>query len=1087
MGKIKLVSDKTLSSSFYLGKVKHLFHNGEGETDAIEYVCLMNRILYTKILDELQFRNVLYNHYYTNPDDQYALDVSENRDRFRQISFQRYRLIDCNLKFNVTTDLFYDGVDIRSFRRYCPTLDINDWKAHLISLGFKFKLDTSRSASASIAGTYEKTELLKLLFRIDIEHNDFIRKYYKGNLQSLYNLRFDYSGNDNTTNLYKLIMLPDLEFEEVMSIEGYESVLNFFRENEMVYLSEFTLDFISKLLRAPKIGSVKIDHVFRKLLHLGPEHTIYAGKELNRFLAEHIELAHQITESDIVFFAKQHYINPIYPNDEFKKARVDAFLEIYRQSNGHPDPRELVNFFNYIYASTFLPQRYSVSKLNSVLLGNLDGEEVSLYSSIFSLPVFVNFSSTIKSYAQPELPSMSFNEFLGLLSNYLNEHERFVLISRNAHKRTLADTAKAITNEGLTRERVRQIERAALSKSENYIRKFKQQLKQQLKALFENRIVIMKSDFLTHLLSEYIDLFLSVDFKKIGLYYSAVIGAYYLGKNQVDDFIDELIKSNVTDIQEIISSINDVFDIDFRSVLTQKMIIDRANELGYYSRLLGYLQYKPTKGQRTAAVVKLFKEGVSLRDPSESFFKAYNEAFPDDVIKPTELEFRSIDARLMDMDEVLSTGTYEYIHIENYPIDDEKENIIGGILERALSQADSVTAAMILRDYSDQLMKCGVRSKHELYSLVKHLFGDKYHYGKANTMTIATSETSKNKGNDIRVIELIRNNDGRMTLNEISEQLGIFPANVEQLTLKSDGVILVGSNVFAIQDQDQFKLIMQRLEKFIDEKFSRQKIVSCNSLLIELMGISEFHEILTKFEINEGMSLKQLVTKFTKYKSQRASILLYIDTYGYSNIIDYFRENFVVISRSLILSTIQDLAYSPQMISRIVDDIRNSKYFIRISSDEFAVADKLSITSDVIKAVCDLVESNLGEAQYLVPRNIKNIRSQLPNLEISWTYYLVSDIARRNGYMLVEKRYRNLWQDPIILTKKPELSEFVSLVHDICLRNHYGQMHIADVLKELVGLGIINSTTDAFPTELLESGRFEIDEYDRLIIMEANV
>ena len=1070
------------ANSFYLMKIKHLLNQNDLSLDSLDAFLKGNIGLKTKIYDELILRGILKNTYFLNNyDSKYIIRVLNDQQRFLKIQFTEFGLVDQVLKFRIMNDMFFDGIDIRSFRRYYKELNVEKFKIHLYDLGFSFQdtvIDTIKESNKNASALIPKSHFLSILFRLNLDENPYIRQYYDFIIRSETKLKIN---QDMINSFFKLILLPDSDITALIPTKGNKKLYYYFNENGINKISQIKMMDIINI--SNRYGNKQTQNLIEYLLKIDSKTTTYSSDEMFHFIRDTSQHFQEITLEDIKYFELKHYQNPVRI-DEFKRAQVNSLIELYKSSSSKPGINDLVDFIDYIYLSSYLTKHYSVNKLHEFILSSHDDVHEDAYETLFSFPVFRKHKDRLKSLVIIEIEPLSFNTFVENIEYSFTERE--IIVLRESQKKTLQEIGGMFE---LTRERIRQIERKLSVKIDVLLKKEQAHLLQEFTNISKGKGFISEYQLDHEIKEELHATFYSLDFSVINIRKSKHFKIYYHGTKDLDKVIDALLKSGITDRDSLRNQLQLEFNIDFDVCLTDEFIFNQLNEIGFYSKSFGFTVTKPSLKEKLGFIVKEYKSGINIRENTEDFIERFNQEFTDEHIINDRDVLRRIDARLMENNEIMQLGTYHYIHIDNFTINQEHKNLVEQTLNEQLSEKDSVTSAYIFSKYKESLVGIGIESKHAFYNIVKKIYGNQFHYGKANTMVISKDEDILKFTFKERLENYIEKQSIPVNKKQIMNDLSLnHESNMLDEIYQCEKLVLIGDLVYYKRAFNEYLNIIHLMEHEIDKLFEHQKIISCNVLLHGFLSNININGFLREFKIDDGMKLRQILVQFTKYNSKGASILIKSEHKGYANIIDYIVENYSIINKNEIMQLLESLMYSSANISKILDEIRSTPKLIRISNDEFAVFENLKAIDSISNQVLDYIENQLENERFISTKHFRNFRTSLPEIGIKWTHYLIGSIALRYGYHQVERKYSNFWIDAFIISKDISIKDFIGLFEYVFKKDNLNKKHISDVLKHFISLDVLDPNADKLPAEVFESNKFTLDEFNRIspIELETN-
>lgn len=1080
MVKIKIEDIKVLENSFYLSKILPFVKEGIFDLDVLDMVGKDNSLLKTKIQSELELRNLIELLPLGLVNDIYTIQVEENKSLFERIKYQDFGLVNLSLKYNTKSDLFFNKINLQVVQILYPGLNIDLFKTHLKNLGFQFNTEkvTVSNKETLIISENDSLDFLKVIFRIDLSNNRVVEKYFNFAFMNTANISRANMSPLQKTFLFKLFFVPEINIEEFLRKSGFNGLSARLLKNGISSVNRITISKLSELLKINEISLVEVSYLIHKIISIDANHLGFASDELLDFLNYNRNILDYLETPIIKSFQKRYY-SDLFTNI-YKQKRIECFQEFCSKSKSDPMKiRLLCDFSDFVQASVYLTGKFSVQFMLEKILN--ESEEINLYDCVLDFEKYISCKRETKRFCEPEVSELAINDFLKDIDEHLSERQKEVLILKNVNRFTLEKISKHIKGQEVTRERVRQILNATEKQIEAKIQNNKLQIKKYLISISGNKLCYSKSQILAIIDPHLRNLFGAIDLKSIGLYWSEVLKLYVMADRDIDKYFEDNFRRSNLSKEDLIRQIKIDFGISLENILTKEMIYSFASKIGHVDNHGRFYDYKPTKGEKYSIVISSFSKGISLSTNFNEFIERHNEMFPDDYLDPLRIGVRNIEARLSAINDVIVLDTRTFIHVKNLNLSQEMKEYILFILDLEIEKNNTTTANFLYKKYQEKLSHFGVLNKLHLYSLIGYLAKDNYFYGKGNTLTISTSVTDLKKSNKERLIELLVKSDNRAKKVDIIKNLGILGVNVDMLVADNNEFFGTGEWVFLSKLLEPYEDDIAYINSFIIEYFKKNDILTSNQLIIKLLHNPSIYAFFEKFEINDGMKLVWLLNKHTDFKTEGASILIYNDRVGYKNIFQYICAKYERFSRNQIMLLMKELEYSNSATLQIMDELRKSKIYARISVDEFFKFDNLGINDEILNTLETYLDTQMTDG-FIVSKNLKGFRSVLPKINISWTHFLVSDIALRISYSIVSKEYRDFWTDPVIITNKSEFTSFENLVEMIIIKHDLNGKHFSETIDCMIALGVINSTTKELAQEIKESKLINIDDFGRVTV-----
>lgn len=1079
---IRIEDIRAIENSFYLSKILPFSNGGTFDLSDLDIVSKDNPLLKTKIESELELRNIIEILPFVLINDYYTIYTTENKNLFEKISYQDFNLVNLNIKFNIKSDLFFNRINLQVVQVLYPSINIDLLKIHLEDIGFEFNTENEKKNSKVIVKISENDtlDLLKVVFRIDLSNIRLVDRYFDKVMTKTAGLTRSQMTNIQRMSMYKLFFIPEMDIEEFLKKSEFTGLPEKLYKNAISSANTITINKLSELLKIGEINLAEVNYLIQKVLSIDSNHLGFGSDELLDFISYNRNVFYSLDSPIIKLFQKKYY-SDLFIN-VYKQKRIEAFQEFIDKSKNGPLKIELLcDFTDFVHVSVYLTGKFSVHHMQEIY-PRLE-EEVNLYECVLDFEKYLECKREIKKFCAPEIKELTMNDFLMDIDSILSERQKELLILKNIKGFTLEKISKHIKGQEVTRERVRQILITAEKQIEVKLQKNKPQIKKFLVGINGNKLYFSKSQILSTIDQSIHDLFSAIDYSSIGMYWSEVLKLYVITDRDIDEYFEDNFRRSNLSKDDLIKQIRMDFGISLENILTKEMINGFASKIGHVDSLGQFYDYKPTKGEKYSKIISLFSNGISLSTNLNEFIDRYNEIFQDDFLDPMTIDVRNIEARLSSIEDVLILDTRTYIHIKNFDISQEMKECIFSILEYEITKNNSITANFLYKTYQGRLSSFGVLNKLHLYSLIRYLAKDSYYYGKGNTLTISTNITDLKKSNKDRLIELLVKTENRAKKTDIVTALGILGVNVDMLVIENEEFFSTGEWVFLSKLLEPYKDEIEYINNFILKHFEQSKILSANQLIVDLLHNPSVYAFFNEFEISDGMKLIWLLNKYTDFKTEGASILIYNDKMGYKNIFHYIYNEYESFSRNEIMLLMKELEYSNSAALQIMDELRRSKIYARISTDEFIKFDSLGINNEVLISLKTYLDAQVTDG-FIVSRNLKGFRNVLPEISIRWTHFLVSDISLRIGYLVVSKAYRDFWTDPVIITNRNDISTFEDLVKMLIIKYDLNGRHISETVDLLITLGVMNSAVREIPQEIRESKLIKIDEFDRVTINE---
>lgn len=1104
------------ASKEYLELIK-INKDGKVDIDYIRSIYQSDRYTFFKLTNEILLRggkfflekeqNILKN--ITIESNEFIFK-SKNEFKSLEINFEEYNFGDFLNKYKVENDKFFNFMFIEAFKVIDRNVNIEKLKEEFIKVGFKiFKKETfereyidkankmwnkmnGKQMDREIDNEYliiEKLNNILSSISEDIKYKEVKEIFF----ESSERMFIDYCMKNG------ILLINDLDGKSLYNFSKFKGIgkkkFNLIKE-KLEIIEEITLKIESE------IGEKCYDGIKIK-----SEKYLKEIKELN-LLNEKIE--------DV--FNQRTFLTYCYQNNKEKLKDIleeieNGFIRIpkmgatkckklFSELDGLIDDTKLknellANFIIEIKEHWFKKIRSKkIKEIAELLLEidlNLNGMEEKTFEEIQSTKLD---DYSLDKESKKEVVDiiwkinslMDINSIIDTSINILKDDDKRILQQRYLLGSTLGEIGKEYN---LTRERIRQkINKSSKKLMEMYN---KCDIISSLKLEFINSRFIGISEMLNFVNKEnrlgikiFLELREDLIFKDMEVIILNNDGYIEELNNEVMEYLDEEFI-----IDDVIDGLNEIYEIVGFKDLEKYKIEKHLIKLGYrkygklYSKDILSLQkgYEWIANRYIENSIKIDNEGLDLLK------RKYIEIFEEDI---SDKSIKTVEARIIENPNMICIDKSEYIHISKWNIHDETKQIVDKVLEDTLKLVEITTAQDVIKYHKSELANVGIYNKYYFYSIIKYFFSGKYSTGKGNTMSITynTNKDIMSKSREEIIKDYISKNRGAVLKNKVLSELRWELFKLEDTISKSNEIIKIGNYITLTSHRLLSASIKSKFKVMVSESLNKYGVVSTQFIYSKSMIDTELYDFFKHFHVKSGNGIAAIIKILDPYLKGHTNLLYYDESKIKSAediIVSKFRE---VHKKDEIKSMLKEVGYKEAMIGNIFTELIEEKKYYLVSSLEIAYKDKLEeIEENTINDVYSLLDSEIGEKEYIVVNNISRLRRRLPRIGFTWEPELISSLVNGKKYKRVKRVYYDYigGTDRVILVKdSSSIEKFDELVKHIIESEYNGVKHIDHIYKFLVDQGIIynNEKNRVLPYEILTSELFEIDEMGRFKIKE---
>ncbi|WP_394530402.1 sigma factor-like helix-turn-helix DNA-binding protein [Priestia aryabhattai] len=819
---------------------------------------------------------------------------------------------------------------------------------------------------------------------------------------------------------------------------------------EMRFFSELTIDFIQEFRHVKGVGVTKYETVlnrFKELERVKPEVLKKKVTAIEYFISNPLKYILEKKEVDYLTFVDSIYCAN-KENDWCKPIEQQVFKEksTYVQNlvvelKKEEELKEFRSLQEKIrnHPSYELLMKMKIINIRRILrlppLAEKD-EDIHLFEMVENIKYKNDLMLIELSLTNFKPPHMHFEA----IEQLLTERQWQIVIERL--DKTLQEVGSLV---GLTRERVRQIERKANDK-----------LKKKAKYL---NLDIYFNYYLQNNLSMTIDEFMekiqiNSNNKDIFLLLIDNEGSF---ERKGDKLVNKYLFNYAVSIQDIIAKEN-------KTIIDAALVREKFNEseyefsletIDYFMTELKYKRknaiYFKTTIKLPAMIDYLFKnkihEPFEMTDKNFDYLQTLMEETFD---KCFENRKRAAIARIRDTKNVIlvNPNTFMYQDLDN--VSEELLNDIEQAIEKELNNVSMITAATLYQEYLEVWQKYNLLSHYHLYSILHHHFDETYVIGKGNTLGIFKSTSAKVNTESI-LISYLEKNGGIQSKKQILHDLNWQWYKLEQLISKSKKLISVeeeGFEGYAIKLISAFNFKeeeLQKIQRFMNDFMSDDYFFTAD-LFFEMEFEDELSEILAKANITDtytfGSILKWLNPDLRGYQH-----LLYKRDSKIDSIEKVLIEKFPnLVRRDEIEQFLEEKGYSQSSVFSIINLLLENKSFYVYTSYQYINANQIQFSDEVKESLRQYLQKSFGDKLYYSALELTGYSSDiLPITSNGWQPQLITEFSKYVGYIHIKTTSDYRYNKWILVREDLGVTNYEELVYYVVKNEYEGNFHERDL------------------------------------------
>ena len=440
---------------------------------------------------------------------------------------------------------------------------------------------------------------------------------------------------------------------------------------------------------------------------------------------------------------------------------------------------------------------------------------------------------------------------------------------------------------------------------------------------------------------------------------------------------------------------------------------------------------------------------------------------------------------LRDSEEFLlvNSNTFKKLQIDDYNVVILEECIV--YAEQVLLERDYINVESIYNEFQDRLKLQNIDNKIHLYSILKHLYSDKLHFGKGNTLNIYINKDKKVDEIEL-LIHFMKKKDGICSRDDIKDE---FHWSDQKITLKtsvSNKIISWDKNYFRLSDGWISEDAIKEVESIINNLFADYGFLT-EGLLFEEAHFSEKLSVLILEEkINTSEKFRSSFRPFFN-ELKGNTLLITPETSKYRSITDVLIEKFSKgVTRDELISYLKnDLYYADSTVMMILNELMDNIIMVEINLGYLYPWENISISEETIEKLLDYIKSQQKGKPYIILKKLEGYRGVLPPIDVEWTPYIMRQILLANGYKNVKVFNNDYRTDQLILAEEQYEVEYIDKIIFKELNENYNEnWHEAIVAEYLERKGFLykkNHKRSKLPLSLYKnSDLIAVDELGRV-------
>lgn len=1037
-----------------------------------------NEKIFMELVDELSLRG--FEFYVDKPNNllkvyryekgEYIL--SNTKSNIFNIDFNVFDIGNFISRFNVKDNEFLNFIPLEGFKVLNPEIDLSEFKYELETNGFELR-------SFSLENKIEAIDKVS-----DLKHDEVCMESFE-NIEDENSLVFD----------------EETSLEKFFYDNAFLTPMRYLNSIGIKSLSQITNETLINFCKTKGAGVTKVNNFVDKLIDIYQEKRGIIDINYNIFSIE-FALSSVNFEDAREFFITKHGLSDISEIEEkhlelflnqknVTKTKVNKIKKVLEKFSSierkEPFKREyILRFEGYYY--DFLKDKKVIDiakaleipvNINENLLlsdiNNIDLDEIDLFDSFKELDKILKIINNTKPI------NFLFEAGLNAIDG---AREKEIIELRYIQGETLASIGKMLN---ITRERIRQVQVKGERKFTEYL--LRNDIINALSLEFIGRDYCSVKELSKYLVKDkefyYKVLLHNTDslelFEPLNLIYFKNNNDIY---NKAQQIIDKL-----PDFFKIYDELDYIFDGISSLGINNPELEEIESLLIYYGyRINGEYASKEriTLYQVLDEILKSYiKEPIRVDDEGAKKITKIAKKYFNLVLDQSS---RAIEARIRDNKNIILVDRLTFIHMDNYIFERKCLNKAFNYLNEIFNGQEIVNIEVVFNKFKDEFIKGGISNKLALYSLIQYYYGDEFKVGKGNTLDIYKDINAELVNRDEKIVELINNNGGVITKDEIIKSLGWAEFKLENAIVDSDIIVRYGKTITTI---DNFKVSDEEKNEIaavINKLMFKEGYTSTNLLLKEMMFNPKLGPFIKRNNIDSNEILAAVIKKlFNNLKGH--SNFIYNEYSKFKTIEDVVKDKFKdTFYKEEVKDFVYSFGYKGVMVGRTLNNIIDQGIFIEISNDEFVNIDNFNIDDFVVDETVKYVNEQMGNKEYLVVSELSGYRRVLPVVDYKWNPYLIKSIVTRKGYKEIVRTFQDIRSEKVIVVRESsKIDSFADLLYYVISNEYEGNMHESKIYDFLAEKGLVTKQEflldKKMPYDLKISGKIKIDEVGRVELL----
>lgn len=1022
-----------------------------------------------------------------------------NTQKYKEINKYIFDFLDYSL---INDDRFFNGIPLVGFKNYNENIEDTLIEKEFLRYGYKV-LSLREYLNITKIKNYNCHELIKEI--IDISN---IKKIAFEEITHL-NI-FELYDSDKYINLESYMKQNNINLlaDFITNFNSIELFLNKYQMNNLIYdILEYLNNSFYKLdsdenkeiLLKEKTNDINMekDDLLNKMYQDSNIEDIFSNLSgfkapLNKLRKENIK---NLLDYDNQISNNNKFNNIINKfKEQLQKDIDDIFNSKFELSKSlyvlikDKNIYEIYSFLNRI------DNDFTIKDLN--LLDKFKSMEIfDIYNKPY-LDFEKNHRIDLYRFNKKINNTLDLNIFIDnfILSSNIDARTLLICQERYINKKTLDETGQKFE---ITRERIRQITKQI--EKQFFSNHIQENFKKILNFLFVQNI-IEYSDIEKMIKTDYIlffELFKLNKSKFIG-YYPLTNRIYLLDKKISFDNkkFNDKIKNIINEIDIIGSYEQIIYSLktleDELGQLTND-IIENIFELYKIRKIKNqYIILKDIKANNDRLEIYMkyiYKDFLDLSnnkniDKLNSDFLIY---FGEETTRTS----RSWEGIISRIEELILINPRTYIHINNLKIDMSEIDFIKNQIDKYLNEMDFIYADTLYLDLEKKYSNIAIKSKHEMYSLIKYFYIDDFNFATGNSLKFSKKDTLKQTNTEI-LYSICNEYKKPITYKEIIARTQWSKHRIEMAISNSDEIIKFGTNKCVIPNNlfigNEKELFKNKIQLLFKDKFT-----SSNIILKNLIFSEDLSEFISRNNLTDTTALTSLI-KYLNKDIEGHTVFLYTKDSPVKSIDDLIRFKYKDgFNRKDIENLMEKLQFSEgslHSLSRKLELFIENKEYLPLNREEYIRYENFNLDDDFIEKIIKFSDEIYEKNNYIIPNKIiSTIKKEIGNTKYGLNQYIITNILIEHGYKRIHRFNEDYRYEIIVLVKNNSKYDSLNyLVYDLLISDYKGEWHeipIYDYLSEKGFYTIEDAKHKKFLREDITIDLIKIDNAGRVKLKEV--